>query len=462
MRADRRKKKNRIILPVTVLVIVGAIILIPLFSGGDKTGPEVTDVPEPPAPVTEIVTREILCVGDVMVHKSQIPAQYDEATGAYNFDNNFQYIKKYTEKADAALCNVETTFAGQPYTGYPVFSAPETLADALRDAGFDVAITSNNHMMDKGTSGMKRTVEVLRAAGLPVTGSRLAADEPRYVIYDMDGIKLGVVAYTYTTLSGGRVLVNGNTISDEAASLINRFSYDTVESDLAKVKEQVDLARTDGAEIVAVYYHWGEEYQKTANKWQHLIAEKTVEDMDVDIIFASHPHVLQEMEYIAQAVPAAPHEDETAAETGDADAAGAASGGGIEDDVSVTAAPEVTYKYVPVYYSLGNLISNQRTETGLPKATENGALAIVTASFEETTLDGVLTGRRLLCCEADAVPTWVDKYKSGGKDVYAVIPLDDELDNNDTLAASGHLARAKNAREDAYDSLGYDASRGDN
>jgi len=52
--------------------------------------------------------------------------------------------------------------------------------------------------------------------------------------------------------------------------------------------------------------------------------------------------------------------------------------------------------------------------------------------------------------------TWLDKYKSGGKDIYAIIPLDSELEENEALKASGHLHRAIQASGDVEAVLGRD------
>lgn len=134
----------------------------------------------------------------------------------YSFDNNFEYIKEYIDRSDLALCNVETTFAGGRYTGYPIFNAPESLASALKNAGFDVAITANNHIMDKGLSGMKRTLEVARAEGMHTVGTHLEG-EKEYIVMDVNGVKIGVVAYLYETtlVDGAEPTINGNPVSSD-------------------------------------------------------------------------------------------------------------------------------------------------------------------------------------------------------------------------------------------------------
>ena len=388
------RKKQICILGCFVL-IVGAVAVIPLFSHKGEAEP-----PAPPAYTEEkTVTIDIACVGDVMAHTTQVKAA-EQGDGTYSFENNFEQVKPYITNADVALCNVETTFGGPPYRGYPAFSSPDVLAEDLADAGFDVAMTANNHMYDRGASGVTRTLEVLKANGFVTTGSTKSAGEPRYAMVNVKGVNIAVIAYTYRTPSpDGGVYLNGVGVSAEAAARINSFGYENLDRDLERVAETVQAARDDGAELVILYYHWGEEYQLSANKWQKYIAEQTVNQMDADVIFGSHPHNLQETAYIGD---------------------------------------------TPVFYSLGNFISNQRTETlGADKRyTETGAIAQVRIEYNKT--EGTVVGT-----EMSAIPTWVDRYSSGGKTVYMIIPLDEGLDQNAVLAASGHLSRAKGALEDA-------------
>lgn len=397
--------KKYYIISAVLIIAVGLWIILPPLLHGDK---QEVEPPKPPVEQQEeAVSISISAVGDVMVHKPQIPAQYDSATGAYNFDNNFEYVKKYIEKADLALCNLETTFAGGTYTGYPVFNAPESLAEALKKAGFDVALTANNHIMDKGLSGMKRTLEITRDAGLQTTGTHLDGEKD-YTILDVKNVKIGIVAYLYETPEIGAVsTINGNQISAEAWSLLNTFSYNTLDEDLEKVKKSIQDARAEGAEIVVCYFHWGEEYQRSPNEYQQYMAMEAAR-YGADVIFASHPHVLQGMEMLTD---------------------------------------DATGRKVPVFYSMGNFISNQRTETLDNRYTEQGIIAEVQLEYMKST-------KQVLSISMDAVPLWVDKYNRNGKDVYTIVPLDDTLPENPSLAESGHLSRAEQALSDIRDLLG--------
>lgn len=388
-----------------VLVILGLALLLNwevIFGNRFMPEPE----PEPPK-VTEL---SLLCVGDIMVHSPQLDAAYDSATGEYDYSENYQYVKPYVQAADLALCNVETTFGGTPYTGYPAFSSPDSMAADIKEAGFDVAITANNHMTDRGYDGVIRTQEILKENGFSVIGSVMTQDEPRYIIEDVKGVKVGIVAYTYETGSGsGSVSINGCYISDETAGVINSFNFNTLDEDCQRIKGDIDAAKAAGAEIIVVYYHWGEEYQREPNSWQEKLAQRTA-DMGADVIFASHPHVPQMMEYIAVT---------------DSD------------------------KKVPVFYSLGNFVSNQRAEIMNDTRTEEELMGIVDIIYKEDT--------GITAIEMDAIPLWVDKYYDGSDLIYTVIPLDENMEENASLQASGHLSNAQRALEEINEILGRDS-----
>lgn len=355
----------------------------------------------------EPVEVSILCAGDVMAHSTNIRAAQSAAGGSgYDFTDNYEYVKSYISEADLALCNVETTFSGTEPSGYPLFCAPDELAYALMDAGFDVGITSNNHMMDGGFDGMQRTLEVLRNQGMTTVGSRYAGEE-RWSVTEVNGVKIGLVAYTYETTGADSdsVTINGNYVSKESEELINSFNLNELDADIEKIASDIEAAEEAGADIVVCYMHWGNEYQRTPDENQTYMAQ-ALADRGADIIFASHPHVLQKADILQS-----------------------------QDG-----------RNVPVFYSLGNFISNQRYETlNQNRYTEQGMMAQVTVEVLPST--GEIVEETV-----QVIPTWVDRYGSPHR--YAIIPLDADLQTNPALAASGHLSRAQQALQDITDLIG--------
>ncbi len=424
-RSDRHTKKKARLKPrfFAILVALLAILAIVCFVWKPFAKPETPpddptvatndpapdDTPDdPPAPPPdEIIPLSILCAGDAMVHKSQWLAA-DRGNGTYDFRDPFRYVKPLIEAADVAMVNVETTFSGGPPEGYPAFSAPDEFAAALRWAGFDIANTCNNHMFDKWTGGLYRTIRVLRDNNLATVGSHYTWEAP-YTIADVKGVRVGFVTATYETFTGTAVhALNGIEIAAEAFPSINSFrpvDYGFSEAeylaDLAKVSGWISDARKEGADVIVCFIHWGFEYNLEASTGQTRFA-KDLADAGADVIFGSHPHVPQPAEWLTSA----------------------------------------DGRSVPVYYSIGNFISNQRRETlaSTPNSinTEETVLARVNLTFNKT--KGVLES-----VTADAVPCWLDKYTAGGATQYALVPLTGGFESNEAIRASGHLDRAKDA-----------------
>ena len=105
----------------------------------------------------------LLFTGDIMQHDSQILAAFQPGLGQHNYKPCFQFIKPALSSADLTIGNLELTLAGPPFKGFPQFSAPDEILDAIKDSGFDVLVTANNHSVDRGSQGLERTTEIGRA-----------------------------------------------------------------------------------------------------------------------------------------------------------------------------------------------------------------------------------------------------------------------------------------------------------
>lgn len=324
-------------------------------------------------------TIELVATGDVLIHKEILDTQYIADTGRYDFTNNFQYIKSYLEGADLAIGNLETTLAGEEnfgFSGYPSFNSPDSLADAMKDTGYDVVANMNNHALDRDVSGYKRTRETLVSRGFDVIGTRATTEDKRYVIKDIEGIKLGIISYGYTMTAEGNVKgLNGLPIDEELLPLMNYFHPDTLDQDLNNMKEQIGLMRQNGAEVIVFYMHWGDEYQLEPNETQKYMAQ-FLADQKVDIIFGTHPHSLQPIDIIEST-----------------------------DKTSKTS----------VIYSMGNFLSSQRTERIGNPYTEDGVIVSVDITKDMSTNEIVVQAPTY-------IPTWVNWYEKDGKLFYEVVP----------------------------------------
>lgn len=228
-------------------------------------------------------SSELLFVGDAMQHKPQITNAYNAETGVYDYKECYKYLEGDIYNADFAVVNLEVPLGGKPYSGYPCFSAPDDFAKELVNVGFDLFCTANNHVLDRGDKGAKRTVRKLAEYGVPSIGSYLDAehrDMQLPYIHNVDGFKIGLLNYTYGT--------NGLTIKGDL--VVDYIDREVMANDIADCREA-------GAELVVVSLHWGVEYQTLPNREQRELADFLI-DCGVDMIIGSHPHVVQPMEIV--------------------------------------------------------------------------------------------------------------------------------------------------------------------
>jgi len=230
------------------------------------------------------VTISISIVGDLMCHGPQF--EYAKVgKDSFDFSPVYRNVKKYLESSDFTLGNLETVTAGKEsggYTGYPFFNTPASYITALKDIGFDLLVTANNHSLDRSEKGIIRTINEINSRNLKYVGTYTSQrDRDSIRIFNIKGIKIAVLAYSYGT--------NGNPIPKGKNYLINLIDYDLIGRD-------IQSAKANGAELVLVHYHFGEEYQREPVQFQRDVVNKTIE-IGADIIIGGHPHVLQPVNF---------------------------------------------------------------------------------------------------------------------------------------------------------------------
>ena len=350
----------------------------------EQTTTEPTTTEPPPPEVTSTVT--IRSAGDVLIH---IPVYQNakQSDGTYDFSHIFTYSQALISDSDYFVANFETTLggtSGRNYSGFPRFNSPDSIIDALKGAGVDCLLTANNHSYDTNGPGVLRTIEKIEEAGLDYTGSRKTVDDVQYLVKNISGIKFGFACYTYeTATTEGRKALNGLLVDTATAPLINSFNPNKPDSFYDELSSNIKKMKKNGAEVIAVYIHWGEEYQLSQNIKQKEIAQKLC-DMGVDVIIGGHPHVVQPIDLLTST--------------------------------------DGKHKTVCVY-SMGNFVSNQRRNLmGLKTGhTEDGLIFEMTFSKYS---DGTV-----LFDSVDAIPTWVHLYSENGRKVHSIVPLEGDLDN---------------------------------
>ena len=230
-----------------------------------------------PGPVPPPRRMRLFFGGDVRQHMPQVDAVRRGA--GFDYEPVFRTLAPRIRAADLAVVNLETTLTRRSrYTGYPLFRSPAALADALRDAGVDVAVLANNHCCDNGAEGIRTSVEELDRCGIRHTGAFAdSADykknNPLYLTYC--GIRLAIVNYTYGT--------NGMPVPE--GTVVNLIDTVRMAADLA-------AARASGVDFIVACVHWGDEYQRRENAAQRSLAA-FLRRHGTDVVVGSHPHVIQ-------------------------------------------------------------------------------------------------------------------------------------------------------------------------
>ena len=215
-----------------------------------------------------------------MQHKAQLDAAL-QPDGTYSYNGCFTLVKSQIEAADIAVCNFETTLGGAPYSGYPQFCSPDAYAEAVRDAGFDVFLTANNHCLDRRDKGLARTCQTLDSLGVSHIGTyrnQHERDQRIPYIINVKGMKIAFLDYTYGT---NGIPIQGNVIVDFI--------------DQQLIADDITRARERGAHAICVNLHWGIEYQLKPVASQRTLADWLV-SQGVDLIIGGHPHVVEPME----------------------------------------------------------------------------------------------------------------------------------------------------------------------
>lgn len=333
---------------------------------------------------------KMVAVGDLMAHEWQVTGAYDSKTDTYDFTDAFAMVKPFIESADIAMGNLETTFGGMDkgYSYYPTFNTPDAFGRAIKQAGFDIVSTANNHSMDTRSSGVERTIDILDGLGLKHMGTYKTLEASNEIcIIEANNIKFAFLSYTYGT--------NGIPVPEDRSYLVNRI-------DSVKMQQDIRAADELGVDMIVVMPHFGNEYELVPNDTQKILVDQLF-NAGADIILGSHAHVVQPME-----------------------------------KRTITNA-DGTKRTGFVIYSLGNFISSQTTEP-------RDASLILNLEFEK------VEGQAAILKTVSFIPTWVQFRKIDGKYCVRTLPVYETLEKLesgvDTNLIEREIDRMKTSAKD--------------
>ena len=291
MRQKRRVKKGRLIavclLAIAVMITGGCSVYLAtrLFQKDTATETKKNTKTEKKQNTEKTSSFTFAGVGDNLLH-DVIFADYMYGDTDFDFDQYYELMKKYIEPVDLAYINQETICAGDDYglSGYPTFNGPTQLLDATIDTGFDWLATSSNHSLDKGADALLAQLDYLdeKYPKVSVTGTHRSEEESQeYVVRDVNGIKVGLLGYTYGT--------NGIPVPEDKPWIVDLIDEEKIEKDVKEISKISDV------QIVSM--HWGTEYHTEIEPDQEELAKK-MNEWGVEVIIGTHPHVIKPAEII--------------------------------------------------------------------------------------------------------------------------------------------------------------------
>lgn len=226
-------------------------------------------------------------VGDVIMNQNILDL-VDGLDGvsdkkSYDFNVLFDRVRQKISSYDISIVNQETVYASDekyPYVGYPSFNTPDSEADALVNAGWNVVINNSNHSLDYGIAGANRTRAVLDKFPQIMNVGNYQSDEDRQDIrvVEVNGIKIAILAYSY-----GQNTKVPNTYTAP------QYSEELLTADVAKAKEVSDF--------IVLYMHWGSEYTHVPNDNQEHYAQVAA-NLGVGMVIGTHAHAIQSAEWL--------------------------------------------------------------------------------------------------------------------------------------------------------------------
>ncbi|BDG60206.1 capsular polysaccharide biosynthesis protein [Caldinitratiruptor microaerophilus] len=225
-------------------------------------------------------------VGDIMLARGVATA-----IARHGIEYPFAAVAGRLRAADYAFANLESPLGvkGKPIPGKGIWfrARPETVA-GLRFAGIDGLTLANNHILDYDTENFLETLAILRENGLGVAGAGEDLETARRpLIAEAGGVRVAFLGYSQFADLFWDWHYRRPFAATDSRPGVAPIREDTLAQDIARAREQAD--------VVAVAYHWGDEYVNYPGAEQRRLAHRTI-DLGADLVLGFHPHAVQGVE----------------------------------------------------------------------------------------------------------------------------------------------------------------------
>lgn len=280
-------RPNKYILFVFVILAVsGGSYFVSRTSGRSANGSGRQAVQE----TTETNSNRIrlLAAGDFIAHDA-INQQAKSSDGSYDYMPMMSNFTEIFHMADIRFCNDANLTAGSVFgiSGYPKFNAPTEFARDIGKVGCNMVNVGTNHSYDRNQDAINASIDSWTKVPntLAVVGhNKNKAEHDAVHTFDAKGLKFAFLAYT--------------TYLNTDAPAQNDYGVNVYSDSFAA--EQIEAAKTAGAQIIIVSIRWGTEYSTSVDAKQRQIAQYLA-DQGVSLILGHGSHVLQPVEQLISA-----------------------------------------------------------------------------------------------------------------------------------------------------------------
>lgn len=278
-------------------------------------------------------------VGDIALDKPLLKAAKRRGKGKYDFSDVF-HTKDVFSESDLVIGNLETCFGGgchfntKPYH----YNSPDSFCYAIKDAGIGLVSTANNHCMDEGVSGLERTNRILDECGILHTGTFSGETEDRFLIKEINGLKIAFYSLTYSVGIGMEALACDNLyrhinligFNGKRMSWPKRYYHYVIKSRHKQIKRKIkkqstiaahkdsfsegkinktwiaDIERTikkakERSDFLVILLHIGGQFNTEPGDFSKYMVDKLC-SWGADVIIGNHPHTVQRIEMRGKAI----------------------------------------------------------------------------------------------------------------------------------------------------------------
>ncbi len=311
---------TKFMLVLTVAVLIGSALVIGKLSSGasvdlSKLNMNVLDLQEDPSRKAETAETEKNQSGETQPAPKPEEPKKMETTAARQEENSFTLtiggsislsgeVRKNSKSTDAKVADyadIMMLLAHQVRSNVNIVFfenilsdrhkaadnvAPGQAAALLTDAGFDMAACGFSQAYANGKDGVEATMMSLDSRGITALGIHYADQTGEPVIRTINGIKAAFLQYTATVPAKNRKAM----VKEGTDGMVP-------EADLSLIKEDIALARRQGAGAVIVLLNWGKTGSNNPDKTQRELAQGIAE-AGADLIVGCGSHVPQTAEYL--------------------------------------------------------------------------------------------------------------------------------------------------------------------